>query len=88
MSFDHLIRTVPDFPKPGIQFRDITPLLDDPEALAAVIDRMAAPYQEAGIDKVVGIESRGFMFGAPLAAKTAEPASPKYSSSASWSCQS
>lgn len=67
MGFEHLIRTIPDFPEPGIQFRDITPLLDDPEAFGSVIHQMAATFRDQRIDKVVGIESRGFMFGAPLA---------------------
>lgn len=61
------IRTVPDYPQPGILFRDITPLLQDAEALRFTIDRMTAPYRDAGIDAVVGIESRGFIFGTPLA---------------------
>lgn len=62
-----LIRDIPDFPKPGILFRDITTLLKDPAAFQRVIDKFSAFYQEEGIDKVVGIESRGFIFGAPLA---------------------
>jgi len=61
------IREVPDFPKTGILFYDITTLLADPEASRVVIDRLAAPYADQGIDKVVGIESRGFIFGATLA---------------------
>jgi adenine phosphoribosyltransferase len=60
------VRTVPDFPKPGIMFKDITTLLSDAEALRHVIDRMAARYR-GRVDVVVGIESRGFVFGAPLA---------------------
>ena len=59
------IRDVPDFPQPGILFRDITPLLADPAAFRRVVDLMAAPY--AGIGTVVAIESRGFILGAPLA---------------------
>lgn len=62
-----LIRAVPDFPQPGILFRDITPLLRDATALRFVIDALADRYRDAGIDQVVGIESRGFIFGAPLA---------------------
>ena len=62
------IRDVPDFPKPGILFKDITPLLADPRAFNTVLDRIAEHY--AGrYDAVVGIESRGFIFGAALAAK-------------------
>ncbi|MGH7814232.1 MAG: adenine phosphoribosyltransferase [Candidatus Binataceae bacterium] len=61
-----LIRNVPDFPKPGIMFRDFTPLIADPRGFAAVIDQMAEPYL-GKVDAVVGIESRGFVVGAPLA---------------------
>ncbi len=61
------IRDVPDFPKPGILFRDITPLLSDPDALQAAVRAVAAPFRDAGIERVMGIESRGFIFGAPLA---------------------
>ena len=62
-----LVLAVPDFPKPGILFRDITPVLADASAFADAIASMAAPFRNAGIDAVVGIESRGFVFGAPLA---------------------
>ncbi len=62
-----LIRDVPDFPKPGIVFKDITPVLAAPAAFRDAIDLMAEPYQRSEIDAVLGIESRGFMFGAPLA---------------------
>jgi adenine phosphoribosyltransferase len=61
------IRDVPDFPKPGILFRDVTPLLADPGALRRAVDAMAAPFRAAGIERVLGIESRGFLFGAPIA---------------------
>ena len=61
------IRTIPDFPKPGILFSDITTLLADPEAFNSVIDLFIEHYQEEQIDLVVGIESRGFIIGAPLA---------------------
>ncbi len=61
------IRNVPDFPKKGIQFKDITTLLGDAEAFKAVIDGLVARYEGKGITKVVGIESRGFIFGAALA---------------------
>jgi adenine phosphoribosyltransferase len=63
-----LIRDVPDFPKPGILFKDITPLLQDPIALDECIRLLAAPFREAGIDQVLGIESRGFIL-APLVAR-------------------
>jgi adenine phosphoribosyltransferase len=62
-----IIRTIPDFPKPGISFKDITPVLGHPQAFKQVIDTLAARYANQGITKVVGIESRGFLFGAPLA---------------------
>ncbi len=61
------IRGIPDFPKPGIMFRDITPLLKDPRAFDAALRRMAEPYAEGDVDAVVGAESRGFIFGAPIA---------------------
>src|SRR3954471_11508481 len=65
-----LIRDVPDFPKPGILFRDITPLLASPAAFVTVLDRMAEHYAGRGIEAIVGIESRGFIFGAALACRT------------------
>jgi adenine phosphoribosyltransferase len=61
------IRDIPDFPKPGIIFKDITPILSDPDLLQATVDHLAAAYADARIDAVVGMESRGFIFGAPLA---------------------
>ncbi len=62
-----LIRDVPDFPKPGILFRDVTPLLADPAGLRGAVDAMAEPFRDAGIERVLGIESRGFLLGAPVA---------------------
>ncbi|MGQ0639434.1 MAG: adenine phosphoribosyltransferase [Gemmatimonadaceae bacterium] len=62
-----LIRDVPDYPKPGIVFKDITPLLADPGALQQACQLMAEPYAEAQITHVAAIESRGFLFGAPIA---------------------
>lgn len=62
-----LVREVPDFPKPGIGFKDITPVLADPAALADTVELMAQPFREHAIDAVFGIESRGFILGAPLA---------------------
>ncbi len=61
------IRLVPDFPKPGIQFRDITPVLRNPKLFAGTIELLAGQYREANADVVVGIESRGFIVGAALA---------------------
>src|ERR1044071_8351839 len=69
-SIDHLkslIRDIPDFPKPGILFRDITPLLADPSGLALAIELMANPFRGKNIDLVVGAESRGFIFGTAVA---------------------
>jgi adenine phosphoribosyltransferase len=67
MDLAATIRSVPDFPIEGILFYDITTLLKDPAALKESIDRLTAQYQRAGVDVVVGIESRGFIFGIPLA---------------------
>ncbi|MCC6546936.1 adenine phosphoribosyltransferase [Candidatus Sumerlaeota bacterium] len=61
------VRNVPDFPKPGIQFKDITTLIADGEAFRAVIDILAERYRNGRITRVVGVESRGFIFGAALA---------------------
>ena len=61
------IRDIPDFPKPGILFRDLTPLLADPAALKLAIQAIAEPFLELQIDYVVGTEARGFIFGAPVA---------------------
>src|SRR3954464_12400041 len=62
-----LIRDVPDFPKPGIMFRDITPLLASPSGLALSIELLANPFRGKNIDLVVGAESRGFIFGTAVA---------------------
>ncbi len=61
------IRDVPDFPKPGIVFKDITPLLLDAVAFRRAVELMAAPFQGAKVTRVVSIESRGFLLGAPIA---------------------
>jgi adenine phosphoribosyltransferase len=61
------VRDVFDYPKPGIVFKDITPLLAAPDAFAATVDAVAAPYAGERIDKVFGIEARGFVFAAPVA---------------------
>jgi adenine phosphoribosyltransferase len=63
------IRDIPDFPKPGILFRDITPLLSDGEAFRQAIDYIGERYRDRGIDVVVGVEARGFIMGAALAYK-------------------
>jgi adenine phosphoribosyltransferase len=62
-----LIRDVPDFPAPGILFRDLTPLLADGPAFREVVRRLAEPVRSLEVDVVAGVESRGFLFGAPLA---------------------
>jgi adenine phosphoribosyltransferase len=62
-----LVRDIPDYPKPGVVFKDITPLLAAADAFAATIDAIAAPYAGERIDKVLGIEARGFVFAAPVA---------------------
>lgn len=61
------VRDVPDYPKPGVLFKDITPLLADHTAFAAVVDAVVAYYGRGTIDKVVGIEARGFILAAPIA---------------------
>lgn len=67
MDLSRHIRAVPDFPKPGILFRDITPLLADPAALGAAIDRLVEPWRGERIDAIAAIEARGFLFAAPAA---------------------
>lgn len=62
-----LIRDIPDFPKPGILFRDVTPLLLDGAALRAAVEAVAAPFQGARVERVLGIESRGFLLGPAVA---------------------
>ena len=72
MDIEHLknsIRNIPDYPKPGIQFKDITPILQDPELFGNVIDIFHDRYKSEKIDVIVGIESRGFIFAAPLVLK-------------------
>ncbi|MBN1297640.1 adenine phosphoribosyltransferase [bacterium] len=63
------IRDIPDFPKPGIVFKDITPLLGNPEAFAQAIDNLVEPFLQMHVTKVVGIEARGFLFAPLLAGK-------------------
>ncbi len=62
-----LIRDIPDFPEPGVIFKDITPVLADGAALTGLVDAMAAPFSDGGISKVVGIEARGFVLATPVA---------------------
>lgn len=67
MNLRSWVRAVPDFPKPGIMFRDITPILASPDAMRETIRLLAEPWRSAGISKVLAAEARGFVFGAPLA---------------------
>lgn len=67
MDLNSLIRDVADFPKPGIVFKDITPLLGDPAGLAMAVELMASPFRGQGIELVCGAESRGFIFGTAIA---------------------
>lgn len=76
MELKDYIRDIPDFPIPGILFRDITPLLAAPAAFAAAIDRLAEYYGGGALDAIVAVESRGFLFGAPLAQRLALPLAP------------
>ncbi len=66
-SLRALIRDVPDWPQPGVTFKDITPLLNDAAAFIKAVDGMAAAYDESLIDQVLGVEARGFIFAAPVA---------------------
>jgi len=67
MDLARAIRTIPDFPKPGIQFRDITTLLADPQAFRRAVDELVQPFAGRGISKVAGIEARGFILGGAAA---------------------
>lgn len=67
MDFERYIRDIPDWPKEGVMFKDITPLLASPDAFKACIDTLADAYANAGVTKVMGAEARGFIFGGALA---------------------
>ncbi len=69
MDLKKIIRNIPDFPKKGVVFRDITPLLADPKAFRFAVDQMSGHYREAEIDLILGAEARGFVFGATMAYK-------------------
>lgn len=73
MDLKQYIRDVPDFPAPGILFRDITPLLHEPAAFAFALDEMSAYVASRAPDVIVGVESRGFVFGAPIALRLRLP---------------
>ena len=66
-DFESKIASIPDYPEPGVVFKDITPLLADGEGFSAVIDAIVDHFKDAGVTKVVGAEARGFMIGAPVA---------------------
>ena len=76
MDLKDYIRDVPDFPQPGILFKDITPLLKDPAAFGNVVQRFAEHYEDRQVDVVVGIEARGFLLAAPLAFRLGKPLVP------------
>lgn len=69
MDLKSKIREIPDWPKPGVNFKDITTLLEDPVAFREVVEMMAAPFLGKQIDKVVGIDARGFLLASPVAYK-------------------
>ncbi len=76
MDLTKYIRDIPDFPKPGILFKDITPLLADPDAFQDAIDRMTEHYRGRPVDAVAAVEARGFLFAAPLALTLRKPLVP------------
>lgn len=76
MDFRDYIRDIPDFPKPGILFKDITPLLADPTAFRASVERLAERYGQRQIDAIAAAEARGFLFAAPLALALRKPLVP------------
>lgn len=67
MDLAALVRDIPDFPEPGVVFKDITPVLADAKALAQLVDALAKPFSDAGVSKVAGIEARGFTLATPVA---------------------
>lgn len=73
MELTRFIRNIPDFPKPGIQFKDITPLLAEPAAFAHCVDLLAVKYRGQAIDVIAAAEARGFLFAAPLALALQKP---------------
>ena len=76
MNFDDYIRDIPDFPKPGILFKDITPLLAEPTVFRASIEHLAERYGQQKIDAIAAAEARGFLFAAPLALSLRVPLVP------------
>jgi adenine phosphoribosyltransferase len=67
MELASLVRDIPDFPEPGVVFKDITPVLADARALSHLIEALATPYEQSGVSKVAGIEARGFTLATPVA---------------------
>ncbi len=76
MDLKRFIRDVPDFPEPGVLFRDITPLLQNAQAFRHTIEKLTERFEDSGLAAVVGIESRGFLFAAPLASNLGLPPLP------------
>ena len=76
MDFRRFIRDIPDFPKPGVLFKDITPLLADPTAFRASVERLAERYGPDGFEAIAAAEARGFLFAAPLALALRKPLVP------------
>lgn len=76
MELGQFIRDIPDFPKPGILFKDITPLLAEPAAFAYAIQRLVDHYKNASIDAIAAAEARGFLFAAPMALQMKKPLVP------------
>lgn len=75
-ALEAVIRDVPDFPKPGVVFKDITPVLHDPTLFARATQALGAPFAASGVTHVLAIESRGFLFGAPVALALGVPLVP------------
>src|SRR5438094_5572349 len=76
MDLAHYIRDIPDFPKPGILFKDITPLLAEPQAFGQAIEQLCQRYAGIKIDAVAAVEARGFLFAAPMALRMRKPLVP------------
>ena len=66
-KYENLIESIPDYPKPGVVFKDITPVMGNAEAFRAAVEQLGDHFKDAGVTKVVGTEARGFLFGAPVA---------------------
>nr|WP_321257305.1 adenine phosphoribosyltransferase [uncultured Pseudodesulfovibrio sp.] len=73
MNLRHYVRDIPDYPKKGITFYDITPILSSPEAFKYVMDQLYEKYKDCGAEKIVAADARGFIFGAPLALRMGIP---------------